>query len=338
MQIILQNLNNQFKIIHVSDEEWRMSIKDQLEAELSRRVREALETPSSQQQRPPVVSQQQDDDRDLDTLNSHITMDELQLRERELTSNRRWKLIQTKRKIHDMFSRGSQHLHFGGAFDERYPNIEHYEELQSLRRDEYEELVRSYGGGDPNNDSSSHYGNRSHSQEFYDRLAIKVKNDYGNLTPTERLEFFYAFTKNGFREAMRTGRFPDGSQLEVLPNGKFKDKYGIIRDEHGPFWPADYGPLFSSPNHQKQTDRKCEPMVLPDKTGRWRHCMANIILKKFYNFYTDKCVPHRHQCMSYKTVSKRFPSQCVMRSLIFCLYIIQNRYIPYLLVYKPRGL
>ena len=82
------------------------------------------------------------------------------------------------------------------------------------------------------------------SQEYYAKISEKALTSFASLTDSEKCDFYYAFTKNGFKEAMRTGRLPDGSVLEDLGNGKYRDRFGIIRDEHGPFWPRDYGPLF----------------------------------------------------------------------------------------------
>ena len=89
------------------------------------------------------------------------------------------------------------------------------------------------------------------SQEHYAKIAAKAVANFGSLSLSERHEFFYVFTKTGFREAMHTGKLPDGSELKSIGRGRYVDTYGIIRDQHGPFWPSDYGPLFPTPSHKR---------------------------------------------------------------------------------------
>lgn len=102
-------------------------------------------------------------------------------------------------------------------------------------------------------------GIKSHSH--YANVAKKAERNFGSLSTVERFEFFYAFTKNGFREAMRLGRLPDGSELKKTENGKYKDKFGIVRDEDGPFWPHENGPLFPAPAVIKNGYPRIEPVL-----------------------------------------------------------------------------
>ena len=92
------------------------------------------------------------------------------------------------------------------------------------------------------------------SQEHYAKIAAKAAVNFGALSLSERHEFFYVFTRTGFREAMHTGKLPDGSELKSIGRGRYIDTYGIIRDQHGPFWPSDYGPLFPAPSHKRLMD------------------------------------------------------------------------------------
>ena len=101
-------------------------------------------------------------------------------------------------------------------------------------------------------------------QAHYAAVVKKALTNFGALSTAERHEFFYAFTRNGFKEALRTGRLPDGSELVPIGNGKYKDKHGIIRDEHGPFWPPDHGPLFPAPVFSVDESLPFEPMTGED--------------------------------------------------------------------------
>ena len=92
------------------------------------------------------------------------------------------------------------------------------------------------------------------SQEHYAKISAKAAANFGALSLSERHEFYYMFTKNGFMEAMHTGKLPDGTELKSIGRGRYVDPYGIIRDQHGPFWPSDYGPLFPAPSHKRLID------------------------------------------------------------------------------------
>ena len=103
--------------------------------------------------------------------------------------------------------------------------------------------------------------------KHYATIALKAERDLGSLSAVERFAYFYAFTKNGFCESVKIGRLPDGSGLKSLGNGKFKDKYGIVRDEHGSFWPPDVGPLFAPPALLRVLPPKPE-LVVDDINGK----------------------------------------------------------------------
>ena len=106
--------------------------------------------------------------------------------------------------------------------------------------------------------------------KHYADISRKAERDLGSLTAVERFAFFYAFTKSGFRESVKIGRLPDGSDLKRVGDGKFKDKYGIVRDEHGPFWPNDVGPMFAPPTLSRVQPAKPE-LVLEHSSGKCRH-------------------------------------------------------------------
>lgn len=114
--------------------------------------------------------------------------------------------------------------------------------------------------------SFSNIARKVKSQKHFAKIARKGEQSLGSLSAMERYDFFYSSTKSGFQEAMKCGRLPDGSSLKKLENDKFRDKYGIVRDRHGPFWPSSYGPMFGSPHFSRRTPNKVEPVL--EKGGK----------------------------------------------------------------------
>lgn len=137
---------------------------------------------------------------------------------------------------------------------------EHHDEMfnDTLSRSNLDQYPGVYGLCSMNDGLKNH--------GYFARIAAKANSNFGAMTSLERHEFFYAFTRAGFREAMRTGRQVDGSELQPVGRNKFKDKYGIVRSEDGPFWPADYGPLHATPVHRKDSPGVTEPLT-PATTG-----------------------------------------------------------------------
>ena len=95
-------------------------------------------------------------------------------------------------------------------------------------------------------------------EEYYAQITNKALKHFSSLTEAEKHDFYYTFTHNGFKDALRTGRFHDGSKLIDMGNGKYSDRFGLVRDTHGPFWPIDYGPLHPTPQHARSLYKKSE--------------------------------------------------------------------------------
>lgn len=93
----------------------------------------------------------------------------------------------------------------------------------------------------------------------YAKLAEKALNDYEKLNAFEKHQFFNFFTKDAFIDALRTGRLADGSFLQKI-GSNYVDRYGIEKDEYGPFWPSDYGPLCPTPKLARISQWKFEPL------------------------------------------------------------------------------
>ncbi len=134
------------------------------------------------------------------------------------------------------------------GFGDSHVNTLHWRgyDLCSDPQTAYQDLGRAVGGK---------------SEEYYASLAKKVSTSFGSMSTTEKYEFYHIYTKNGFREMLRTGKMPDGSDLEFISEGKYRDHYGIVRHKHGPFWPADYGPLYATPQHINTTPSNPEPLA-----------------------------------------------------------------------------
>jgi hypothetical protein len=104
---------------------------------------------------------------------------------------------------------------------------------------------------------------------YYEQLAQKASRaaDLSVMTSSERHALNYVFTKEGFREAVLTGVLPDGSQLERVNNqGWYRDKLGLLRSEHGPFWPIDSGPVCPAVRHSNKCVHNVE--VLTDNVSQ----------------------------------------------------------------------
>lgn len=138
---------------------------------------------------------------------------------------RQWKELQKKRMRKQMSD---------NSFERKFI-LSFKEELSKSNQDQYPGVF----GLERNSEGVKTYGRLAK----FDNIAI--------LTPQEKQRLYSIFTKEGFHEALTCGKFKDGSDLKQLPNGKYQDRYGIIRDEHGPFWPPDYGPMFPAPKHEQ---------------------------------------------------------------------------------------
>ena len=203
-----------------------------MEEDLERRVREALETPPPPAARggdPPPAAYR--DLEELEALNAHVERD-LTEREREYVKNQRWRVLQAKKRMAELMTEPTYSLDRLGAGGSRF-------NLDQL------EAPPDPPASPPPSGSGAWGAGKNHTH--YARVASKALANFGALSELEKHEFYYAFTRRAFTDALRTGRLPDGSAVTALGGGRYTDKYGIVRDEHGPFWPSDYGPLHPTP-------------------------------------------------------------------------------------------
>lgn len=228
-----------------------------MEAELDRRVREALETPPPERRKKQLAKahqlQEQQRLEQIEQFNSQITS-KLTENEQDSMRNRRWKVMQAKRRMRKLLSDDLVYDNDSDHSPEYKMDLLLTERLGTGSFDN----SNSYSNLGLGFDTNTATLNKFKSQEYYAKVTIKAINNFASLTDAEKQEFYYAFTKRAFRDALRTGKLPDGSLLELLTCGKYRDRHGIVRDEHGPFWPPDYGPLHPVPVHQKPTQEKSE--------------------------------------------------------------------------------
>ena len=214
---------------------------------------------------------------ELEQLNSHVHFD-LTSREKDYMRAQRWKLMNARRRMNitpDTTGYTRRHsieglpqeINFkcayyrsppGGAEDQKY--------TASLLDDIY----------------------MSHdlkTEEYYAHVTNKALNHFSSLTEVEKHEFYYAFTRNGFKDALRTSKLPDGSKLTDLGNGKFTDKFGMIRDSHGPFWPIDYGPLHPTPQHTRSACTKPEILTTCNQGRSTISCHGTTSTTNVYEFF-----------------------------------------------------
>ncbi|XP_052234973.1 uncharacterized protein LOC127847242 isoform X4 [Dreissena polymorpha] len=237
------------KIVKGSDDQrWRDSIRQQMEAELDQRVRDALETPPLERNHGNQNGdhQRNSSSRDLENLNAHVLLD-LSDKERNYLKSRRWKALQAKRQMQKFMS-----MNYGHPPNSSRIEVMFRDELSKSNQDEFPGV----------------FGLNSFSEGVKDLNEIHRKQF--DKYPTLRQLHKQYYTKEGFLTASRNGKFPDGTVLEKESDGSYEDKFGVVRNHHGPFWPSDWGPLYPAPKFLWNTNTPVEPLYYFFK----RDCMG----------------------------------------------------------------
>nr|KAG5691080.1 hypothetical protein BaRGS_027584 [Batillaria attramentaria] len=172
--------------------QWRQSIRDQMETELERRVREALATPPQEKLNRRRQMEKQKMQR-VD-INAHLLLD-LTDREQNSLKTQRWKALQAQKDaIMTYFPSNSSQVEF--IFRD---------ELSKSNQDEFPGVfgLESFSEGIKN------------IREDY----TNVINRYGSKPKTRHF-----YTKEGFLKALRTGNLPSGVQF-LDDTGRYVDKY-----------------------------------------------------------------------------------------------------------------
>ncbi|XP_062568587.1 uncharacterized protein LOC134230763 isoform X2 [Saccostrea cucullata] len=214
---------------------WKEEIRKRMEDELNARVREALETPPlerAERQRLSNQQQQQTARSNLEKLNSHLLF-ELNDKNHAYLKARKWRALQAKKQM--------QHLMRMNYTLTPAPtstiDVIFKDKLSKSNQDEFPGV----------------FGLQTFSEGIKDRNSLEK---YPSLKQIHRQ--FY--TKDGFLAALDSGHFPDGSKFDCNENGAYKDRFGVVRDQHGPFWPGEWGPLFPTPRFKWFTDIPEEPL------------------------------------------------------------------------------
>lgn len=210
-----------------------------MEAELDQRVRDALETPPPERPNGKLANdanKKNNASHDLENLNAHVLLD-LSDKERAYLKSRRWKALQAKRQMQKYMS-----MNYAQQQNSQQIEVVFRDELSKSNQDEFPGV----------------FGLNSFSEGVKDLNEIHRKQ-FGNYPSLRQLHKQY-YTKEGYLTASRNGKFPDGTSLEKESNGSYEDKFGVIRDQHGPFWPNDWGPLFPAPKFLWKTEAALEPL------------------------------------------------------------------------------
>ena len=149
-------------------------------------------------------------------LNAHLLLGLSEKEQRELRSQR-WRALQGRKDaVMTYFPAHNHHVEF--IFRD---------ELSKSNQDEFPGVfgLESFSEGIKN------------IREDY----TNVINRYGSK-PKSR----HFYTKEGFLKALRTGSLPPGMHF-LDDTGRYVDKYGVLRNNDGPFWPVESVPLFPTP-------------------------------------------------------------------------------------------
>ncbi|XP_055871911.1 uncharacterized protein LOC106075944 isoform X3 [Biomphalaria glabrata] len=206
---------------------WREAVRQKMESELSRRVREALETPPLERmQRRSHLARQQ---KDISDLNAHLILD-LTEKERDYLRTKQWKALQLKKQPGTENSQRTQQMEL--LFKDQLARSNHDEYPGVMGLDSLSEGIK----------------------DIRDVYSVSV-NRFKVMKPKAR----HFYTKEGMRKALKSGRVPTGTQF-LDEAGTYMDKYGIVRGNDGPYWPVECMPLFPTPRFRWWTDLEPEPL------------------------------------------------------------------------------
>ena len=205
-----------------------------MEDELNARVREALETPPLE--RAERYRLQQDSlskEQYQSSINSHLLID-LRDRNSVYLKARKWRALQAKRQM------------------QKLVRMSHYT-LKPTTTSNIDVIFRDTLSKSNQDEFPGVFGLQNLSEGIRERNALEK---YPSLKQIHRQ--FY--TKDGYLAALDSGQFPDGTKFQHGDNGAYRDRFGVLRDKYGPFWPGDWGPLFPTPRFLYFDDVPSEPL------------------------------------------------------------------------------
>ncbi|XP_076437932.1 cytosolic carboxypeptidase 2-like [Babylonia areolata] len=216
-EVIVSSLN---RTLPPADEPtWRRDIKERLETEIEKRVRDALSTPPSERlkRRRQLAQEKTVPEGDI---NSHLLLDQTAAKDR--LKARRWRALKAFPEPSTMMP----------SFPPSQPPV------QLLFKDQ---LSRS------NQDQFPGVFGLENLSEGIKNIREDFTSVVNRIGTKPKARHFY--TKEGFLKAVRGGNLPVGVR-ELGNTGLYEDKYGVVRDSDGPFWPMDCVPLFPTPRFE----------------------------------------------------------------------------------------
>lgn len=271
---------------------WRESLRQQLEAELTARVREVLDSQFALKQCPKVskMVEQSSTGNFFDFTRNTRTVDdgpaELFEGEKHTVQTQDWKVFEVKQQIQQIMSESNKEL-LKPCYNKQHSAL----------------LLNCLSQKNQNRLSDFFLALKEKKQEhvvpktrqYYAQINERAVYDYSGLSSSERHSFFYPFTKTGFQEAMKTGKLPDGSELVEVQPGLYRDQSGIMRSKHGPFWPVDSGPLLPTPVHKRCVHQQAEPLH-NSSTGRPHYQIVFLLHNRWNYFFSHACYIYLLMC------------------------------------------
>ncbi|KAK3786721.1 hypothetical protein RRG08_057997 [Elysia crispata] len=202
--------------------------------------------------------------RESPDINSHVLLD-LSDRERDFLRTKRWKALQARK----LAEKGGPEMTFM-SHTHRSAQPPHGQQIEFLFRDE---LSRSNHDEYP---GVFGLGNLSEGiKNIRDEYSVAVSR-YPGAKPKPR----HFYTKEGFMKALKTGNLPQGMHF-LDDSGTYIDKYGVIRNNDGPFWPVESVPMFSTPRFKWWTALSPEPLyfLLPRTRRELPDCNDGSLLR-----------------------------------------------------------
>ncbi|XP_041479529.1 uncharacterized protein LOC121427202 isoform X10 [Lytechinus variegatus] len=268
----IQQLSNKKKELLMKDKApeepdlWKQNIQDQIEKELERRVRDALETPPLERMRrnkhkARLRKQQQ---KKKEEEKRSLTLEECDSHAQALPSLKEkfpWNDINSSFTYFDnpesptWFERQIYNTQYADNGSESSAGYLDVNGNQPDCRTQEERDALSRKSSRPRTRSASVTLTRDRQRILADKGGDTDPEEDRTIIEIKR-KTFHRFTSAGFREAMRKGK----GILKKIGNGKYMDKNGVILSMDGPFWPPECGPLYPKPNHTKKVPSSAEPL------------------------------------------------------------------------------
>ncbi|XP_072175344.1 uncharacterized protein [Diadema setosum] len=272
----IELLSNKKKEMLMKDKEtdvWKQSIQEQIEQELERRVRDALETPPLERMR-------------RNRYRARLRKQERQKKEEEKKSlslqdcESHAQALPSLKERYQWNDLNSTFTYYNSeeapTWFEREINDRRYREFGEHVEGCYTDIngnkVKYENGEEPDGGSPHHWRHSLPSgstdvtvtrgehptpvaRDGASRISQVDEEEQRAITLIRR-KTFHCFTQAGFKEAVRKGKL----KLKKIAEGKYVDKNGVILTADGPFWPPECGPLYPKPEHISGVPTAAEPL------------------------------------------------------------------------------